>query len=173
MAHTGTKFVDVLKRVERSTNSISTLFEAIGVAAVLLMMAVTCIDVFGAKVFQKPVPGSIDIVMLAQLIAISFVIALTQILGRHVRVDFLMTGLSERTQAVIDSIIQLLVMALFIALVWGFFVFGTFLRTGGEVSPTADIPLFPFLYAAAVASILVCLVVLVQFLHSIIGVLRK
>jgi TRAP-type C4-dicarboxylate transport system permease small subunit len=149
------------------------VFESIGVVAVLLMMAVTCIDVIGAKVLQRPVPGSIDIVMLAQLVAISFVIGITQILGRHVKVDFIMTGLSDRAQAVIDGIIQLFIMALFVILVWGFFTFGTFLRTGGEVSPTADIPLFPFLYSAAVASVLVCLVVLIQFANSIIGVLRK
>ena len=54
----------------------------------LLMMVVTCIDVIGAKVFLYPLVGSIDIVKLSQLVAISFAAASALILGNHVQVEF-------------------------------------------------------------------------------------
>jgi len=46
--------------------------EWVGFGTIFLMVALTCVDVVGAKVFRLPVPGSLDVMMLAQLIAISF-----------------------------------------------------------------------------------------------------
>ena len=40
--------------------------------AVFLMVGLTCVDVVGAKLFRSPVFGSLDVMMLAQLIAVSF-----------------------------------------------------------------------------------------------------
>jgi TRAP-type C4-dicarboxylate transport system permease small subunit len=161
------RFLTVLDKFERFNRALSSWFEWIGLAGLLVVMAITCIDVIGAKVFLKPVFGSIDIVMLSQLVAISFAASFALILGRHIRVEFFITRLRGRAQAVIESIVFLLGFALFILIIWRLCVYGYSLQRGGEVSATALIPLYPFAYGVAIASVPVCLVYLLEFLRSL------
>ena len=132
-----------------------------------LMMVITCIDVVGAKVFKWPLLGALDIVMLSQIVAISFAASMTLILGRHIQVEFLFNLLPRRAQAVIHSVVLLLGLGLFILIIWRLCVLGYSFQTSGEYSPTAYIRLYPFAYAIALASVPVCLVFLVEFLKSL------
>jgi len=162
-----------LNKFEKFNRSLSGWFEWIGLAGLLVVMFITCIDVIGAKVFLRPVFGAIDIVMLSQLVAISFAAAFSLILGRHVRVEFFVVMLPRRVQAVIDGIVFLLGLILFILIIWRLCVYGYFLQTGGEESATARIPLYPFAYGIALASIPVCLVFLNKFLNAIVRMVKR
>jgi len=138
----------------------------VGAVALLTMMVITCVDVMGAKLFLRPVFGSIDIVMLAQVVAVAFGTASGLILGRHVTVEFFVILLPSRAQAAADVIVNLLGLLLFSFIVWRLSVYGHYMHTGGEVSATARIPLYPFAYGVAVASIPVCLVFLVELVKA-------
>jgi len=167
------KFVIVLNKFERFTRVLSSWFEWVGLTGLLVVMFITCIDVIGAKIFLKPILGALDIVMLSQLVAISFAIPFSLILGRHVTVEFFVTKLPNRAQAVIASIIFLFVLTLFILVIWRLCVYGYSLQRGGEVSATARIPLYPFAYGVALASIPVCLVFLSDFFNSLVRIIKK
>lgn len=167
------KSMMLLDKFEKFNRSLSGWFEWVGLFGLLVVMFITCIDVIGAKLFLRPILGALDIVMLSQLVAISFAVAFALILGRHVRVEFLVARLPRRAQAAIDSIIFLLGLTLFTLIIWRLCVYGYSLQTGGEVSATALIPLYPFAYGIAVASIPVCLVFLLGFLNSLTGIVRK
>ena len=73
--------MQVLEKFDRLNHKISFGVEWIGLAGLLLMMAITCIDVIGAKVFKTPVPGALDIVMISQLMAVVFAVAGSLLLG--------------------------------------------------------------------------------------------
>ena len=137
------------------------------------MMSVTCVDVVGAKLFRTPVFGAIDVVMIAQLIAISFAAAMTLIAGRHVQVEFFVVMLPKRLQVMIDCLVHFLGFALFVLIVWRLLVYGYDMQEGGEETATARIILCPFVYGAAIASIPVCLVLMLEFLQSVMKVLQK
>ena len=162
-----------LNRFENFNRMISGLMEWIGLFALLLIMIITCLDVVGAKLFNMPVFGSIDTVMLAQLVAISFAASMTLISGRHVQVEFFVRLLPERWQVIIDCMVNFLGCILFILIVWRLFIYGYSFQTGEEESMTAHIPLFPFVYSAAVACIPVCLVFFHQFINSIIKAVKN
>jgi TRAP-type C4-dicarboxylate transport system permease small subunit len=157
----------MLGKFERFNHRLSGWCEWLGLAAMLVMMGITCIDVVGAKVFRSPVLGALDIVMLSQIVAISFAASMALILGRHIRVEFFFDLLPRRARAIINSCILLLVLGFFSAIIWRLCVLGHSFQTSGEYSPTAYIPLYPFAYAIALASIPVCLVLLLEFLKSL------
>jgi TRAP-type C4-dicarboxylate transport system permease small subunit len=157
----------VLDKFERVNRRLSSWFEWIGLAAMLVMMAITCIDVVGAKVFRCPLLGAIDIVMLVQIVAIAFAASMALILGRHIQVEFFFNLLPRRAQAVIDSIVLLLGLGLFMVIMWRLSVLGHLLQTAGDYSATIRIPYYPFAYGIALASIPVCLVFLLEFLKSL------
>ena len=167
------KFITVLGKFEKFNHLLSGWFEWIGVAGLLLMMAITCIDVIGAKVFLWRLFGAIDIVMLSQIVAIAFAATIALILGKHIRVEFFVARLPRRAQAVIDSIILIFELGLFILIIWRSYVYGHSLQTWGQVTATARIPLYPFAYGIALASIPVCLVFLVQLLNSLARMVRR
>jgi TRAP-type C4-dicarboxylate transport system permease small subunit len=165
--------MSALEKFEKFNRRLSDWFEWIGLAGFLVMMFITCIDVIGAKLFLLPVFGAIDIVMLSQVVAISFAAAAALILGRHISVEFFVVMLPRRVRALIDIIIHLLGLALFIVIVWRLCVYGYLLQTGGEESATARIPLAPFAYSIALASIPVCLVFLLEFLNAIVRMAKR
>jgi TRAP-type C4-dicarboxylate transport system permease small subunit len=167
------RFPAVLRKLEEFNRSLSGWLEWIGLAGLLIMMFITCIDVIGAKVFLKPVFGAIDIVVLGQIVAISFAAAFSLLLGRHVQVEFFVPRLPRRAQAVTDSIVFLLGLILFILIIWRLCVYGYSLHTGGEVSATARIPMAPFAYGIALASVPVCVVFLLNFINSLIRIVKK
>jgi len=157
----------VLDKLERFNRRLSDWFEWIGLAGLLLMMAITCVDVVGAKVFHWRLFGAIDIVMLSQIVAIAFAASMALILGRHIQVEFFITRLPRRAQAVIKGIVLLLGLGLFMVIIWRLCALGYSFQTSGEQSATADIPYYPFAYGIALASIPVCLVFLLEFLKSL------
>jgi len=163
----------VLDKFEKFNRQLSGWFEWVGVAGLLLVMLVTNIDVIGAKLFLSPLRGTIDMVMLFQLVAIAFACAFTLIVGRHVRVEFFVNRLPRRAQAIINSIISLIALGLFILIIWRLCVLGYSFQTGGETTATAHIPLYPFAYGAAFASIPVCLVLLHGLLSSLARVVKR
>ena len=159
----------MFRKFDAFNHRISTWFEWIGLAALLVMMLVTCTDVIGAKLFKMPLLGALDIVMLLQIVAIAFSASMTLFLGRHINVEFFFDFLPRWTQRIVTSIVLLLGMALFSLIIWQLFELGRSFQGSGEYSPTAYIPLYPFAYAVALACIPVLLILLKQFIQSLTG----
>jgi TRAP-type C4-dicarboxylate transport system permease small subunit len=162
-----------LEKFDKFNRMFSGCLQWVGFAGLLVMVFITCIDVIGAKIFRAPVFGSIDIAMVSQVVAISFAGASALILGRHIQVEFFMVLLPKRIQAVIDSIIHLLGLALFILIVWRLCLHGYTFQTGAEETATARIPLYPFAYGVALAGVPVCLIFIQRFLEAIVGIVKR
>jgi TRAP-type C4-dicarboxylate transport system permease small subunit len=163
----------MIARLEKFNRRLSAYMETVALVGFLLMMIVTCVDVFGAKVFRHPLFGSIDMVQLSQLVAISFTGASALILGNHVQVEFFMVMLPKRPRALGDCIVHLLGFLLFALIVWRLFVYGYSLQAAGEVSSTIRIPLYGFAYGFAVASVPVCLVLLTEMIKSLMILVHR
>jgi TRAP-type C4-dicarboxylate transport system permease small subunit len=157
----------MLDKFERFNNRVNDWFEGIALAGMLVMMAITCIDVVGAKVFRWRLFGAIDIVMLSQLVAIAFAAGMTLILRRHIQVEFFISLLPKRVQAVIDSFILMLGLGLFLAFFWRLYALGHSFQMSGEYSATIDVPYYPFAYGIALAFIPVCLTYLLEIVKAI------
>lgn len=157
----------MLDKFERFNRRLSSWFEWIGIAGILVMMVITCVDVVGAKVFKMPVLGSIDIVMLCQIVAISFACGMTLVVGRHIQVEFFFPFLPRPVQRVVNSVIHLIGLLLFIVIIWRVYMLGHSFQSTGQYSMTVYIPYYPFAYGVAIACIPVCLVLLVKFLKSL------
>lgn len=162
----------MLEKFDRFNRTVSQAAELMGLGALLLMVGLTCVDVLGTKLFRLPVPGSLDIMMLAQVVAISFAAAMALIQGRHIEVEFVTMLLPRRGRALLACVVKLLSLVLFVSAAWHLFVYGQHMQAGGEVTPTVRISMAPFAYACSAAMIPVCLVLLQQFLDSALRVVR-
>ncbi len=161
------------KKFERFNHRVSMGIEWVGLFAFVLMMLITTIDVVGAKLFFRPLPGALDIMMLAQLICMTFAVSSTLLLGRHVQVEVFVLLLPKRLQDHTECIVRFLGLILFLLIIWRLFVYGYNLQLKGEVSPTIRVPLHPFAYGAAFACIPGGLVYLSLFIESLLKVVKN
>ena len=162
-----------LNKFDKFSRKVSMGIEWVGLAALLLMMLLTTIDVIGAKLFLVPVFGALDVMMIAQLVGMSFAIASALILGRHVQVEFFVMLLPKRIQTVVDCVVNFLGLVLFVLIVWRLGLYAYDLQIQGEVSSTARIPLYPYAYGASFACIPVCLIYGSRFVRSVLMVLKN
>ena len=162
-----------LKKFDRFNRKLAMGGEWVGLAALILMMLLTTVDVLGSKLFLLPVFGALDLMMLAQLVAMTFAAGATLIVGLHVQVEFFVPLLPKRVQAVVNCIIYFLSLCLFVLIVWRLLLYGYDLQIGGEVSSTARIPFYPFVYGAALACVPVCLIYLYHFFESFLKAIKR
>ncbi len=136
-------------------------------AALVLMLVLVVIDVVSAKMFHDPIPGGIEITAFLGVVVIGFAIAETQATRGHIEVEFLVSRLSKVWQRVVASIIYPLGILLFGLIAWRSVDFGYSLQSSGEVSMTERLPFYPLLYGVALSAVVVCLVLIVQYLDAL------
>lgn len=156
-------------KFDQFNKKFSFFIEIFGFICLFLMMAITCVDVFGAKVFKQPVPGALDIVMVSQAMAVALALGSSLLLGRHVEVEFFTPLLPKPVQRIVSAIVQLLCLILFAAIGWQMIVYGYDMQVGNEVTPTIRVPLFGFAYLTALGCLPVCLIYLQSFIKIIMG----
>jgi TRAP-type C4-dicarboxylate transport system permease small subunit len=156
-----------INRMDKFTRGFSGSLEWVGVIGLLLMFLTNFVDVVGAKLFTWPFPGSVEIISFSQIVAIAPAIAFTLILGRHIRVEFIIDRFPKRIRAALTSIGSLLSLILFVLLLWQSYLYGVSLQKAGEIGSTSYLPFYPFAYLIALCSIPVCLVFLMEVLKSL------
>jgi TRAP-type C4-dicarboxylate transport system permease small subunit len=155
----------------RFTKRWSGWFSWVGVFALVLLVCVSTADVVGNKVLV-PITGSVDICGLFQVFVVASALAYTQVFKRHVAVDFVIRRLPERAQRVFRLGNRLLSLLLFGLVIYAVTLYGVTIQTGGFLSPTLAIPLFPFAYVIAFGCMLLFLVLLGE-LFELLGEFGK
>ncbi len=126
------------------------------------MMLLTSSDV-ALRYVGFPIKGTYDVVGLLGALVVALPIARTQVLNRHVSMEFMAQRKSRIARGIAQAITSVLGIAVYATVTWQLVAFAAKLKAIGRVSDTVEIPLYPFVYAIAVAFLLTCVVLLVQF----------
>lgn len=110
-------------------------------AALLAMMLVTCLDVV-LRIFNRPITGAFDIVRIAGAVTVACAIPYTTAIKGHVAIEYFFHKFGRLGRIIIDTVMRLIVIALFTALSWRSAQYGNALRAVGQVSSTLEIPVF-------------------------------
>jgi TRAP-type C4-dicarboxylate transport system permease small subunit len=160
------RFGHIIQLMSRATS-------VIGIFSLVALIALTTVDVVGSKFFTWSIPGYIGVIELAQLAAISFAMAITMLMGQHIKVEILLHRIPERMQAIVSSFVYFLCFAVTILIIWRLIVLGMSYHASGEVVDQIKIPLYPFPYAVALAFLPVSLILLHQLGNSLSRTVRK
>jgi len=152
---------------------LSQSLEWLGLIGILSMFLVNLTDVIGAKLFLWPVPGATELIGFSQIIAIAPTIAIALLLGRHIRVEFILDRLPRRIRAGISSFSSLLSLILFIFILWQSLLYGHSLQRAGEIGSTSHLPYYPFAYFIAFCCLPVCLVFFLEIVKSLSEVFKN
>jgi TRAP-type C4-dicarboxylate transport system permease small subunit len=150
---------------DRTARQVSKWFNGVALASLSVMLALVTADILGAKVLGMPVPGAMDLTSLLGLLIIGFSTTETQIMGRHIKVDFVTMRLPKRLRKILRCISTILCILFFTAAAWRVLNYAHELQVSGEASLTVKAPLAPFAYALAAAFIPMILVLFIQLGH--------
>jgi TRAP-type C4-dicarboxylate transport system permease small subunit len=156
--------------LDKYVSNLSIWLNWIAGGGLVLMLALVVGDIIGIKIFSAPIPGAIELVAFLGVVVIGFAIAYTQTIHGHIRVDFIVLKFPPRLAAVIDVLMLVLGMGFFIILAWRSFDYAYILQSSGEVSMTQKLPFYPFVYGMAFCFVVTFLVLMVEFIKSIIKV---
>lgn len=144
----------------------------ISIVSLAAMIILTCTDVL-LRHFGHPILGSYEITRFLMAIVIALPLAYTQILQRHIAIDFIVLKYPPRTQNIIDSSNCVFIAPTFILLFYALMQYGTKLLRVGSVSDTLGLSFSPFIYIVAIGCLIKGIVVLVEFTQSLNKVIEK
>ena len=159
-------FLRFLERTNR-------ILVSIGMWALLVMMAIVSVNVIGRAFFSAPVFGTVEIVELAGVIFVSFILAYTQYQRENITVSALVEKLPPRLQAMTDLFTQVLNLVIVAALVLTGFVRAVEMARVGEITAIFRIPQAPFRFVWVFGCIILFAVFIAQFIESLVKVIKK
>lgn len=140
---------------------------AIGSCLIVGMVLFMSVNVVLRYVFARPVKGVVELEEFMLVMVVFLGLAHTAVRKRHVKVDFLISRLSEAAQAAINSITSLLSLGLCVFIVWRSVLWAQDNWAHKTTSVLLNVPVSLFIYAAAFGSALLFFVLLSDFLHSL------
>ena len=152
----------MIQALEKISNHLNKWFIWIGGAALVIMMGISCANMF-LRPFGVPLKGAYELAGFLGALTIALPLGYAQITRAHISVDILASQFSKRTQKVMDAISSFLSMIFFVLVAWQVFVFATTIWKRSETSETLRIIYYPFIYVVAFCCALLALVLLIDF----------
>ncbi len=135
--------------VWKALQFISDALRFLGLACLVGMMLLTCVDVVGRK-FGHPIFGSVELVGFMATMAVAFALPYTHQAKAHIGVEVLVQLFSQKTRAVIELCTHLVSLVLFIIVTWQMFLYADTIHKSGTVSMSLELPEHAIIYVVAV-----------------------
>jgi TRAP-type C4-dicarboxylate transport system permease small subunit len=156
----------VIRVLEKISNSLNKWFIWIGGAALLIMMGISCANMF-LRPFGVPLKGAYELAGFLGALTIALPLGYAQITRAHISVDILASQFSKRMQKTMNAAGSFLSMIFFVLVAWQVYVFATTIWKRSETSETLRIIYHPFIYAVAFCCGLLALVLFIDFVKSL------
>jgi TRAP-type C4-dicarboxylate transport system permease small subunit len=156
---------------EKTVENISKFSDWIARILVIAVMSVTCINAL-LRLIGLPIPGDFDYIMILGAMAVCFALPYCTLQKGHTMVELVVRKLPQNIQAILDIFISILSLIFFSLICYQFFNYATTMYKCGEITHTAQLPYFPFLYIAFIMFLIFCLVIILNITKSLL-ILRE
>jgi len=153
-----------LEEMKKTIQRANRFVAGVGAFFLLPLMLITALDVMMRDVFNRPIPGTIELSQYMLAVFILLGIAYTQQVKGYVEVTLFTSRLPVRIQAIVNIVGILLSLFIFAILSWQGLAVGLEERT---VSDMLRIPQYPFRILVAVAACLMFLELLIDLGSSL------
>ena len=156
-----------LRKIEKGIHYVGDIFTGIGMVIFVGLMFLGAGDVIGRYVFNKPIPGTMEMseVMMAGMVFLSW--AYTQRTGGHVRVELFISRYSARARALASFVTLLLALFVFSAIIWQSSVIAMKCLQEQRILRIVEIPVSPFYFLVPIGAFFLCLEFIIQLIHLI------
>jgi len=158
------------QKAEKWLHTVSRILNWVAMLFLVVMVLTVTIDVGGHYLFKHPLTGSLDFVELMMVIVVFCGLGYCAASEGNVRVDVIHARLPKRVQAGLDIFTFAVSTFIFALITWRLFARAWNIiqePLSGPGTQTLQIPHMPFIWLAAMGSLLLCLELFTTFLHSI------
>jgi len=157
---------------DKFNEQLSRVFIWIAGASLIAVMAVAVTNMF-LRAFYVPFGATWEIVGFLAALTTAFALGYAQINKVHVTIDILVQLFPVRVRAFLESITYLLSLFLFSMTAWHLYLYAGRVQDRNILSETLRIPFYPLIYALALGFLFFALVLLADFIKSVMGVIKK
>ncbi len=159
-----------LSRIIRTVSRVCYYF---GALLLIIIMFLVTIDCSGRFLFNRPIPGTLEITEFLLAGAVLLGLAHTQHLGANVMVELFYNRLSPRAQNIQRVLSHTVGAVLFALVTWNSAIYAMDGFSNNLVSDILQIPAWPFLFFAPIGCALLTLEFTIQALEGICELRQK
>ena len=152
---------------EKTVTHICRILNNIGIAFLMMLMVVITLDVILRAVTRQGIIGTNELAEFMMVLVVFLAIAYTQLRKSNIKVELIFSRFPERAQAIINSVIYIIVLGVSILIVWQCIVYQENLQHTNRVSEVLHIPVAPFQFFLIIGFSLLCVVLFMDLVHSI------
>ena len=158
------------ERLERIGLASTRALSAVGLAALMLLAAMTLLDGTLRWLANRPIEGVRDVGAVIVAVAVSCCLPVGLMERSHISIRVAAELLGERAGKVLDALAALAVLVVVTAIAWQFTVFAGKIARANETTWVLKIPTAPFWYTVAA---ILWLSVVVQLIVAILQFAKK
>ena len=156
---------------EKLVYKLSRFLNILSGIAVVALMGLVFVNV-ALRAVWEPILGAYEFIGFLAAITIALALAHCAADKGHVSITLFADMLPARVQAVLDIVVGILGTGLYTVLSWQCVKYAIVMYNSGEVSPTTETPLYPFLLVVAFGVLMLALVLLNDIFKSLIRLLK-
>lgn len=146
---------------------LSRILDKIAGLCMVAVMVLVVSNILLRVLFNSPILGAYEYVVFLTVVTIGLSLAHCAVQNGHIAVSFVVDRLPLKIQVAVDLFMNTAAMFFWGLCAWQIAVYAKKMSASGVFSPTAQIPLHPFIYLVAFSILALCLVLLVRTADSL------
>jgi C4-dicarboxylate transporter DctQ subunit len=154
--------------LEKVSKNIIKVANYVSMFMLLILMLLGSVDVIGRYVFNKPIQASFELNQILLAGVVFFGLAYTQLVGGHIKVEFLVSRFKPRMQAITDFITLCLMLGLFSLITWQSLRIAIVFWQQNKLIDVLFVNMAFFQSFVTVAAFLMSIELIIQLVHCVI-----
>lgn len=156
-----------MKKIENFTAKASRLLDDIAGWGIVVTMALVVVNILLRTIFKSPIKGVYEYTGYFTALIIGFALAQCAIEKAHIAVDILAEKLNPKMQLVINTVLGSIMIVFLAFSSIQILLYGMNVLRSGEVSATAHIPFYPFIFMVSAGFFILCLVEVIKVIKGV------
>ncbi|WP_347489568.1 TRAP transporter small permease [Desulfoscipio sp. XC116] len=153
-------------RITGMVTGLSRVIDKIAGLCMVSAMLLAVANIFLRALFSRPILGVYEYVVFLTVVTIGLSLAYCAVQDGHIAVSFVFDRLPLKLQGPVDLIINTAACLFWSLCAWQVGVYAGSTAASGIVSPTSQLPLYPFIYLVAFGLAVLALVLLVRTVEA-------
>lgn len=146
---------------------LSLVLDKLAGLCMVAMMVLVVANILLRVLVKRPILGTYEYVGFLAAALIGLALAYCAVQNGHIAVSFIVDRFSPKIQAVVDIVVNVTALCFWSLAAWYVGKYAHSMSVNGVVSPTTQMPFYPFVYLVAFGLLVLCLVLLVRLIESI------
>lgn len=156
-----------MQKFERLVTKASRLMDTVAGWGIAAVMALVVINVILRVFFNSPILGIYEYVGYLTAGVIAFSLSYCALQNAHIAIDFIFEKMPAKSRRIIEIITGLIIFLFLLFLCVQVILYAIQVLLSGEVSPTAKMPFYPFIFMVAAGLFVLAIIELIKVVKGV------